>query len=82
MPEGTIRMWESGRTEPRMGMVEKISSLFNVSKGYLLGEIEEIVLPEFDSEIEVPYFGVSWKVPPFLMVVNLKECIALKNKRR
>ncbi len=28
--EGTIRMWESGRTEPRMGMVEKISSLFNV----------------------------------------------------
>lgn len=55
--EGTIRMWESGRTEPRMGMVEKISSLFNVSKGYLLGEIEEIVLPEFDSEIEVPYFG-------------------------
>ncbi|UIF32879.1 DNA topoisomerase IV subunit A [Staphylococcus aureus] len=27
-------------------MVEKISSLFNVSKGYLLGEIEEIDLPE------------------------------------
>ncbi|GAB5789676.1 hypothetical protein JMUB7518_27720 [Staphylococcus aureus] len=50
--EGTIRMWESGRTEPRMGMVEKISSLFNVSKGYLLGEIEEIVLPEFFFQAE------------------------------
>ena len=71
--EGTIRMWESGRTEPRMGMVEKISSLFNVSKGYLLGEIEEIVLPEFDSEIEVPYFGkvsANGRKP--------SECIALQ----
>lgn len=55
--EGTIRMWENGRTEPRMGMVEKISSLFNVSKGYLLGEIEEINLPAFNNEIEIPYFG-------------------------
>ena len=28
--EGTIRMWESGRTEPRMGMVEKfqVCSMF------------------------------------------------------
>ncbi|HCV2130658.1 TPA: LexA family transcriptional regulator [Staphylococcus aureus] len=91
--EGTIRMWESGRTEPRMGMVEKISSLFNVSKGYLLGEIEEIVLPEFDSEIEVPYFGKvsagnfeevaidneKLKVPPLAFNGRKpSECIALK----
>ncbi|HCV7984621.1 XRE family transcriptional regulator [Staphylococcus aureus] len=91
--EGTIRMWESGRTEPRMGMVEKISSLFNVSKGYLLGEIEEIVLPEFDSEIEVPYFGKvsagnfeevaidneKLKVPPFAFNGRKpSEYIALK----
>lgn len=34
--EGTIRMWENGKNEPRMGMVEKISDLFNVSKGFLL----------------------------------------------
>ena len=39
--EGTIRMWENGKNEPRMGMIEKISSLFHVSKGYLLGEVEE-----------------------------------------
>ncbi|MBA8775959.1 LexA family transcriptional regulator [Staphylococcus schleiferi subsp. coagulans] len=55
--EGTIRMWENGKNEPRMGMVEKIASLFNVSKGYLLGEIEESVLPEFDKDFEIPYYG-------------------------
>ncbi|MDW4322547.1 S24 family peptidase [Staphylococcus saprophyticus] len=55
--EGTIRMWENGKNEPRMGMIEKIANLFNVSKGYLLGEIKESNLPEFDSEIEIPYYG-------------------------
>ncbi|MDW3782174.1 XRE family transcriptional regulator [Staphylococcus saprophyticus] len=55
--EGTIRMWENGKNEPRMGMIEKIANLFNVSKSYLLGDIEEYTVPEFDSEIEIPYFG-------------------------
>lgn len=55
--EGTKRMWENGKNEPRMGMIEKIANLFNVSKGYLLGEIEESNLPEFDTEIEIPYYG-------------------------
>lgn len=55
--EGTIRMWENGKNEPRMGMIEKISSLFNVSKSYLLGEVEIVDMPELDKEIEIPYFG-------------------------
>ncbi|OHS43436.1 S24 family peptidase [Staphylococcus sp. HMSC65H10] len=55
--EGTIRMWENGKNEPRMGMVEKISSLFNVSKGYLLGEIDSVALPEFEQDIELSYYG-------------------------
>lgn len=55
--EGTIRMWETGKNEPRMGMVEKISNLFNVSKGYLLGEIEEVTLPYIESDIDLPYYG-------------------------
>ncbi|MGD6772385.1 S24 family peptidase [Staphylococcus simulans] len=55
--EGTIRMWENGKNEPRMGMVEKISSLFNVSKGYLLGEIDSVSLPEFEQDVELSYYG-------------------------
>lgn len=55
--EGTIRMWENGKNEPRMGMVEKISSLFNVSKSCLLGEIDSVVLPEFEQDIELLYYG-------------------------
>lgn len=55
--EGTIRMWESGKNEPRMGMVEKISDLFNVSKGYLLGEIDSVALPKFEQDVELSYYG-------------------------
>ncbi|WAE41339.1 XRE family transcriptional regulator [Staphylococcus pasteuri] len=91
--EGTIRMWENGKNEPRMGMIEKISSLFQVSKGYLLGEIEESTVPEFDSEIDVPYYGKvsagnfeemtvdnqSLKTPSFVFNGRKpSECIALQ----
>lgn len=55
--EATIRMWESGKNEPRMGMVEKISDLFNVSKGYLLGEIDSVALPNFEQDVELSYYG-------------------------
>ncbi|MDS3837803.1 S24 family peptidase [Staphylococcus hominis] len=55
--EGTIRMWENGKNEPRMGMVEKISSLFNVSKSYLLGEVEEVEIPNINIQFKVPYYG-------------------------
>ncbi|MGT0185584.1 hypothetical protein ACVNP0_00555 [Staphylococcus aureus] len=55
--EGTIRMWKAEELNLEWVWSKKFQILFNVSKGYLLGEIEEIVLPEFDSEIEVPYFG-------------------------
>lgn len=55
--EGTIRMWENGKNEPRMGMVEKISSLFNVSKSYLLGEVEEVEIPNINTQFKVPYYG-------------------------
>lgn len=91
--EGTIRMWENGKNEPRMGMIEKISSLFHVSKGYLLGEIEESTLPDFDSEIDIPYYGKvsagnfeemtvdneSLKAPSFVFNGRKpNECIALQ----
>lgn len=91
--EGTIRMWETGKNEPRMGMVEKIASSFNVSKSYLLGEVEESTLPEFDNEIEIPYYGKvsagnfeevsidneTIKTPSFVYNGrNPNECIALQ----
>ena len=55
--EGTIRMWKNGKNEPRMGMVEKISDLFNVSKGYLLGEIDSVDLPNFEQDVDLSYYG-------------------------
>lgn len=55
--EGTIRMWENGKNEPRMGMIEKISSLFNVSKSYLLGELEEVEMPSINNQFKIPYYG-------------------------
>ena len=91
--EGTIRMWENGKNEPRMGMIEKISSLFHVSKGYLLGEIEEATIPEIDNEIDIPYYGKvsagnfeemtvdnkTLKAPSFVFSGRKpSECIALQ----
>lgn len=91
--EGTIRMWENGKNEPRMGMIEKISSLFNVSKGYLLGEIKEATIPEIDNDIDIPYYGKvsagnfeemavdnkSLKAPSFVFNGRKpSECIALQ----
>lgn len=91
--EGTIRMWESGKNEPRMGMIEKIAKTFNVTKSYLLGEVEEVELPDFTNDIKVPYFGQvsagnfesvevdtkELEVPEIAFNGrNPKECIALQ----
>jgi SOS-response transcriptional repressor LexA len=91
--EGTIRMWENGKNEPRMGMIEKIAKTFNVTKSYLLGEVEEVELPDFTNDIKVPYFGQvsagnfeSVEVDTKELEVpevafngrNPKECIALQ----
>ena len=91
--EGTIRMWENGKNEPRMGMIEKIAKTFNVTKSYLLGEVEEVELPDFTNDIKVPYFGQvsagnfetvevdtkELEVPEIAFNSrNPKECIALQ----
>jgi repressor LexA len=55
--EGTIRMWENGSNEPRMGAIEKVAKIFNVSKGYLIG-LEEVPLPFIDDyAVDVDYLG-------------------------
>lgn len=55
--EGTVRQWESGKNEPRMGAVEKIAEKFNVSKSYLLGlDAPESVRQESD-EIAIAFLG-------------------------
>ena len=71
--EGTIRMWESGRTEPRMGMVEKISSLFNVSKGYLLEKLKKLF---YQNLIAKSRFHISVK---FLLEISRKLQLIMKN---
>ncbi|MGB7594473.1 MAG: XRE family transcriptional regulator [Erysipelotrichaceae bacterium] len=35
----TISSWETGRSEPRMGMIEKMSSIFGVRKSDIIGEV-------------------------------------------
>lgn len=52
--EGTVRSWENNVNEPRMGMVEKISKTFNVSKNWLIGYGEEV---SSDDEIDLDYYG-------------------------
>lgn len=76
-----------------MGMVEKISSLFNVSKSYLLGEVEEVEMPNINTQFKVPYYGQvsagnfetveidtkELEVPDIAFNGrNPKECIALQ----
>lgn len=56
--EGTIRMWENGNNEPRMGAIENIANTFNVTKSYLLGINEDITNHQVNTEeIDVDYYG-------------------------
>ena len=52
--EGTIRSWENNVNEPRMGMIDKISDIFNVNKNWLIGYGEEV---QTDDEYELDYYG-------------------------
>lgn len=55
--EGTVRMWENGNNEPRMGAVEKVAATFNVSKGFLLG-LEETEIPfKSSDEVDIDFYG-------------------------
>lgn len=53
--EGTVRSWENNVNEPRMGMVEKISNIFGVSKNWLVGFGEEIEVSS--DEVDIDYYG-------------------------
>lgn len=56
--EGTIRMWENGNNEPRMGAIENIANTFNVNKSYILGINEDISNHQVNTEeIDVDYYG-------------------------
>ena len=35
-----VSTWETGKRQPRMGAIEKMSVLFGVSKSYIIGEEE------------------------------------------
>ena len=36
--KSSVSQWENGMKEPRMGMIQKIADLFNVTKSYLIEE--------------------------------------------
>ncbi|WP_271396840.1 XRE family transcriptional regulator [Salinicoccus roseus] len=89
--EGTIRMWENGTNEPRMGMIEKISTIFGVSKNWLIGYGEEVT--PTDDEVDINFYGKvsagnfeqvsiedgTLKVPRSVFKgVNPEECFGLK----
>lgn len=47
----TISNWETGLKSPRMGAIEKMAELFNVSKGFIIDgsdDTKERLLPIFD----------------------------------
>ena len=46
--QNTISSWESGRTEPRMGMIETLALVLNCRKSDLIGEVsvQEMLSPK------------------------------------
>lgn len=46
--QNTISSWESGRTEPRMGMIEVLAEVLNCRKSDLIGEVSvhELLSPK------------------------------------
>lgn len=45
----TISSWECGRTEPRMGMIEKMCGILNCTKSDLLDEQPTVIMGNSDS---------------------------------
>lgn len=54
-----VSTWETGKRLPRMGAIEKMSMLFGVSKGYIIGEdedsSEEMVLTSEERALLIAY---------------------------
>ncbi len=44
-----VSEWENGNKTPRMGVIEKISRLFGVTKGFILGEVD--VMSSLEGEL-------------------------------
>lgn len=42
-----VSTWETGKRLPRMGAIEKMSSLFGVAKSYIIGEEDDSAYFEF-----------------------------------
>lgn len=54
-----VSTWETGKRLPRMGAIEKMSTLFGVSKGYIIGEdedsAEEMILTSEERALLIAY---------------------------
>lgn len=44
----TISMWNSGRSLPRMDVIERIAQYFNVSPSYLIGWNQKVYEPTYE----------------------------------
>lgn len=57
-----VSTWETGKRLPRMGVIEKMSVLFGVSKSYLIGEEgseQEIILTDDEVDLILAYRASS-----------------------
>lgn len=61
----TISSWECGRTEPKMGMIEKLADALSISKAHLIG----IESPKIDYVMEVDK-GPGYHRPKFVVEVQ------------
>lgn len=59
----TIHSWETNRTEPKMGAIEKLCTIFGCSKTELIGLDEQITLDSESAlgiiEANLPYVGLK-----------------------
>lgn len=56
-----VSTWETGKRLPRMGSIEKMSSLFGVTKSYIIGEEDDSTYFEFQITDEERRFIIAYR---------------------
>ena len=56
-----VSTWETGKRLPRMGSIEKMSSLFGVTKSYIIGEEDDSTYFEFQITDEERQFIIAYR---------------------
>lgn len=76
----TISSWENGIRVPRMGAIERLSRIFNVSKSEILGETVRSAFMPVPATHLVPVLGRIACGTPILAEQNISHMMAVPDK--